>query len=67
MQTTKLCSLFAHQLFFVEMCSLSVSSDGEQHKDELTSSIQAPFAHSDKVSTHYSCLNESIEWTKVDF
>ncbi|EFO26621.2 AIDA-1b [Loa loa] len=48
-----------------DMCGLSISSDGEQHRDELNSSIQASFAQNDNVSTRHSSLDESIEWKKI--
>uniref|UniRef100_A0A8R1TVC8 Ankyrin repeat and sterile alpha motif domain-containing protein 1B n=1 Tax=Onchocerca volvulus TaxID=6282 RepID=A0A8R1TVC8_ONCVO len=44
---------------------LSVSSDGEQSRDELHNSIQASFAQSDEVSIRHSSLDESIEWKKI--
>uniref|UniRef100_A0A0R3RSV7 ANK_REP_REGION domain-containing protein n=1 Tax=Elaeophora elaphi TaxID=1147741 RepID=A0A0R3RSV7_9BILA len=50
----------------VKVCGLSVSSDGEQRRDELTSSIQTSFAQSDKVSNRHSSLDESIEWKKIN-
>lgn len=56
----ELCFLsYVLAFFFVEPCGLSISSDGEQNRDELNSSIQ--------VSTRHSSLDESIEWKKVEF
>ncbi|VDK72993.1 unnamed protein product [Litomosoides sigmodontis] len=42
----------------IKPCGLSISSDGEQNRDELNSSIQ--------VSTRHSSLDESIEWKKIN-
>ncbi|VDP11789.1 unnamed protein product [Onchocerca flexuosa] len=58
-------SIPAHGNRNKEGCRLSVSSDGEQHRDELHSSIQASFTQSDKVSIRHSSLDESIEWKKI--
>ncbi|CAG9540170.1 unnamed protein product [Cercopithifilaria johnstoni] len=50
-------SIPAHGSISREICGLSISSDSEQHKDEVNSSIQ--------VSTRRSSLDESIEWKKI--
>uniref|UniRef100_A0A915Q3B6 SAM domain-containing protein n=1 Tax=Setaria digitata TaxID=48799 RepID=A0A915Q3B6_9BILA len=49
----------------MKICGLSISSDSEQHRDELNYSIQASFVQSDRVSTRHSSLDESIEWKKI--
>ncbi|KAL3981904.1 Ankyrin repeats (3 copies) family protein [Acanthocheilonema viteae] len=50
-------SIPAHGSISKEVYELSISSDGEQHGDELNSSMQ--------VSTRHSSLDESIEWKKI--
>lgn len=55
----RLCFPFFNFFYFVEVCELSISSDSEQHREELNSSVQ--------VSAQHSSLDESVEWKKVDF
>ncbi|MCP9266162.1 Ankyrin repeat and sterile alpha motif domain-containing protein 1B [Dirofilaria immitis] len=59
-------SIPIHGSISKEVYRLSISSDGEQHRNELDSSIQASFAQSDKVSTRHSSLDESVEWKKIN-